>query len=156
MWLGPDCCGPNYNPDIRAGALPGCQLELVEWPGQRRSARTDGGSLLELPGCLLSWAWCSWICVKSLFEIGDPTVQAGCLPTAARSLHRLCSSPRLIIAVSVEEIEEDMEVGRARGGQSWMESGRDRWLGGRERGKIRLCKYSVNISHKPPRHHQCN
>lgn len=37
-------------------------------------------------------------------RLGDPTVQkwqAGSLPTAARSLDRLCSFPWLIIAVSV-------------------------------------------------------
>lgn len=43
---------------------------------------------------------------ESSVRLGDPTVRAGrragSLPTAARSLDRLCSFPWLIIAVSVD------------------------------------------------------
>lgn len=78
---------------------------MVDWLGWRRSARTDGGSLLELPGLVLLSVVFLDQCEISV-RLGDPTVQAGgqagSLPTAARSLDRLCSFPWLIIAVSVE------------------------------------------------------
>lgn len=64
--------------------------------------------------------------MKSLFDLLIQLCktgrQAGSLPTAARSLHRLCSFPWLIIAVSVAR-----RMKRAWRMQSWMENVRDRW-----------------------------
>lgn len=65
--------------------------------------------------------------MRSLFETADPTVRAGSLPTAAQE-----PRPAALLSavnysrVSGEEIEEGVEVGRARRG--WMREVRHRWL----------------------------